>query len=150
MRTKPCESHDSHIKAAREGILVVFQEPTIVYVGDGRKRRTKGIEEGTVYTVKSIETDNKGTLKIMPWEGNEPMYVKSTEVHVYMGRLPDWRMELYLEPAIGYQADTFAGAQPLGSRCRDFGGSYEDRPNFLIERLERLSEGWLNMFKRPL
>jgi hypothetical protein len=44
--------------------------------------------------------------------------------------------------------ETHAGAQLLRMECRDFGGSYT--LNFLVQRLERLSEDWVETFKRQL
>ncbi len=148
MRTKPCPEHDSHIEAARTGMLAVFSQHALML--KPRKRKPELIEEGTVISLRRIESDGKGILKLWGVDNTDDQWrkVRAAEVTIYMGRVPDWRMNVYLAN-IGYQCDTFAGVQPLGTRCRDFGGTYEDvKP--LIKRLETLSDGWLSMFKRKL
>lgn len=148
MRTKPCAEHDNHIEGARTGMLAVFGETAMML--KPRKRKPELVEEGTVVVLRRIESDGHGNLKLWAVSNKDDEWrvVKSTDVKIYTGRVPDWRMEMYLAN-IGYQCDTFAGVQPMGIRCRDFGGTYEDvKP--LIERLETLSDGWLSMFKRKL
>jgi len=144
---KPCESHESHIEAARTGMLAVFGECAMIL--KPRKRKATLVAEGTVVVLRRIESDGKDVLKIWGTENKDDDWrkVRSADVRIYMGRVPDWQMEMYLVEH-GYQCDTYAGVQPLCIRCRDFGGNHKIED--LIIRLERLSDGWVEMFKRKL
>jgi len=147
MRTIDIKGHNSHIRAANTGMLALFTDHTPVYAP--RKRKPKVVEPGTVYSLRRIESDGKGTLKLWGIDNKDSDWrkVSSGSVTIYMGRVPDWRMELSLVEH-GYQADTHAGCQPLAVHCRDFGGNHPIVK--LIERLESKSEGWLADFRKGL
>ncbi len=132
---------------ARQGLLAVFAEHTRVF--QPRKRKSSLVEEGTVVQLRKIEADGKGNLKIWGTENKDSDWrrVKSTDVKIYTGQLPDWRLEVYLVE-YGFQADTFAGLQPLTVQCRDYGGKHKIAAQ--VERLQEMHEAWLRMFKHTL
>lgn len=136
------QAEDYHAEAAQTAMFAVFNDFTVIRAG----RKKKSVEEGSIIQIKAVEMVKPGMLKLTPMKG-EPGFVKAIDVRIYTGRVPDWRLELFLVEH-GYQAETYRGVQCTSIRCRDFGGNHPILN--LQERLDRLSEGWLSMFKRRL
>ena len=156
MKSKKKEKEDDyHVEAAMTGIFAVFNDVAIGLL-DGQR---KVIEEGSIYGLRKVELEPpgkvrvdgkwmkipKGTLRLTSLEGDKALLVKATEVRIYMGRVPDWRLELFLVEH-GYQADVYRGVQCLVTHCRDFGGNHAI--SSLCDDLTKRSGPFLDAFRR--
>ena len=121
----------NYVHKALTHILAVFTHGAVVLAGERQER----IPAGTVYALCKVELEPpgktkagarwvkvpKGTLRLTLANKATDLLVKATDVQISMGRIPDWRLELFLVKH-GYQAQTYVGIQCETVRCRDFGG----------------------------
>jgi hypothetical protein len=108
----------SLMQQAERGIVAVFDDSTAITVNG----KVKAIDEGTAFLLKSVEVIAQGRLRLSAVEGGVAE-VSTRDVRIYMGNVPDWRMELYLV-GHGYEARTYEGAQCRRMTCRDFSGTH--------------------------
>jgi hypothetical protein len=127
-----------HEKAVRDGLLAVFTRPTPV-MRNGTQPVI--ISEGSAFHLRSVEVVKPGQLKLCGVKGAGFVIVRTVDVQVFTGRLPDWRLDVYLD-SIGYQAEVFHGVQGRHVSCRDHGGKHSVR-----KRLKALDAGGEELIK---
>ncbi len=100
--------------------------------------------QGPNLVIEPLNTTKKGFKFAVP----------ANMVKVYIGRLPDYRLDMsFVE--FGYQADHYVNVdqknpymQPTSTTCRDFGGNYPiDK---LVERFQQFAERAILSFKKKL
>ncbi len=103
---------------AQRGIVAVFDDTAVVTVNG----KVKSIDEGTAFLLKGVDVLTEGRLRLSALEGGTAE-VSASDVRIYMGNVPAWRMEMYLV-GHGYEARTYEGVQCRRMVCRDFSGTH--------------------------
>lgn len=131
-------------KAVRDGLVAVFTRPA-----PAMRNGTQPIviPEGSAFHLRSVEAVKPGQLKLCGIKGKNFVIVQTVTVQLFTGRLPDWRLDMYLDK-IGYQAEVFHGAQCRQIECRDHGGSPSVRKRLkaLDEAAEELTKAFHRQF----
>lgn len=129
-------------KAVRDGLLAVFYRATEILMNGSVP---KVVPAGSIFRLKSVSVLERGRLKLCTVKGVNFAVVKTVDVRLYSGRLPDWRMEVYLDK-IGWQSELYHGTDCRDIQCRDHGGSPSARRR--LAALDRLSADALKEFHR--
>lgn len=138
---KPKEVEPASLtQQAERGIVAVFDDSTAITVNG----KVKVIDEGTAFLLKSVEVIAQGRLRLSAVEGGTAE-VSTSDVRIYMGNVPDWRMEMYLV-GHGYEARTYEGVQCRRMVCRDFGGAHSVIK--LVENLNALGSAMVEKFRK--
>ena len=149
-------------------IWVVVEEP---FGLKGSNGQDVVLDEGTYFQVNSVSTHLQGEMLVLePTNTKKKGFrfaVPPRHVRVYMGHLPDYRLDMYFVQ-FGYQADHFINPEqeegflkPTLTTCRDFGGSYKVaklverfqkkmEQSVLVERAQKRTERAILEFKQKL